>query len=383
MSSKDNLKYKVNHEYFTPDDFVKDCPGIKYVPSILPAVKRLIAIGDIHGDLGLAIRSFKLANLIDDKFNWIAQPPDTVVVQVGDQIDSCRPIPGLNDCHNVKYAGDVRDDMNVLEFFNKMHIEASKAGGAVYSLLGNHELMNAQGNFNYVSYENMQNFNYKQYQGPAGRKEAFKPGAPIANMLACTRPSILVVGSTLFVHAGLLPSLAKKLKFFNIETELKLDYLNNIVRKWLLGKLSEAEFKNYIMIASDKQESLFWTRIYGAIPENTSMDSSVCDNNVKKVLEVFQIGQMVIGHTPQMASNKSGINGTCYEKGKNTLYRIDGGFSHAFQVFGDNTRKSVQVLEIIDDQIFNILTDNMGTQGSIADHDLEVVTKVFSQNRSH
>ena len=97
--------------------------------------------------------------MIDDEYNWIASPPNTIVIQVGDQVDSCRPIPGVMDCHNKREPGDKSDDMNVMTFFDEMHKKAIKHGGAVYSLLGNHELMNSQGNFDYVSYDNYRNFN--------------------------------------------------------------------------------------------------------------------------------------------------------------------------------------------------------------------------------
>src|SRR5207248_3296699 len=108
----------------------------------------------IHGDLNLAIKSFKLAKLIDDYGNWIADPPNTVVVQVGDQIDSCRYVPGVNECHREIKPGDVAEDMKVLDWFDRMHEVAARSGGAVYSLLGNHELMNAEGDFRYVSHAN-------------------------------------------------------------------------------------------------------------------------------------------------------------------------------------------------------------------------------------
>lgn len=367
-------KYSVTNGYYSDEDFIKDCPNYDLIPTVLPAVKRLIAIGDIHGDLKLAIRSFKLANLIDDKFNWIADPPNTVVVQVGDQVDSCRPIKNEFECHEKKYPNDEANDMNIIDFFNDIHQKAKAVGGAVYSLLGNHELMNAQGNFNYVSYENYYHFRYsigdKIYEGSTGRKEAFKPGNGISSMLACTRPSVLVVGSTMFVHAGILPVLARRLDYMNIDSNSKLEYLNAIVRKWLLKKLKsnnmtetdlkeyELDKKNSKLFLTDLNISPFWNRVFGQIPDHSDLESDLCFNSVKKTIEVFKIGQIVVGHTPQLFTNKDGINGTCYEKknGDNKLYRVDGGFADAFRVF--NNYSLVQVLEIIDDTKFNILTDD-------------------------
>ena len=32
---------------FNKDDFIADCPNYKFVPTILPATERIIAVGDI------------------------------------------------------------------------------------------------------------------------------------------------------------------------------------------------------------------------------------------------------------------------------------------------------------------------------------------------
>lgn len=355
-----NVKYNVNNNLYSTEDFLKDCPNSEFVPLVLPPVKRIIAMGDIHGDFNLAVNFFKLASLINNQMEWIAQPPDTIVVQVGDQIDSCRPCTN-NNCQSQKYPGDFADDITVVNFFKEMHTKAKKHGGAVYSLLGNHELMNSQGKFDYVSFENYHNFVYdsidgKKYTGPNGRKKAFKPGGPLAKIFACERQSVLIIGSTMFVHAGVLPVLTQKLDHLNLDNNTKLKYLNSIVRKWLLAKLStKTDLENKDLLISNKENSPFWTRLYGTIPVNSTLDSSTCFETVKKTLQVFKIGKIVVGHTPQQYTNKTGINGTCYEKNnENVLYRIDGGFSHAFDIFGKTNQ--IQVLEIIDDKDFNIIT---------------------------
>lgn len=56
------------------------------LPSVLPAVRRLIAIGDLHGDLDKAKASFRLGGVINDKEQWVGG--DTVVVQVCGMIAS-------------------------------------------------------------------------------------------------------------------------------------------------------------------------------------------------------------------------------------------------------------------------------------------------------
>ena len=70
-----------------------------------PKVKRLIAIGDVHGDLSATIKALKLAdviplntpnNLLD--INYInLTGGNTFVVQLGDQIDRVSPSNLINN----------------------------------------------------------------------------------------------------------------------------------------------------------------------------------------------------------------------------------------------------------------------------------------------
>jgi hypothetical protein len=95
----------------------------------------------------------KLAKLIDDDLNWIAKPKSTIVVQIGDQVDRCRPEPGKKCTDPDTTPNDEGRDIDILELFNELHKKAKKYGGGVYSLLGNHEIMNVDGDLNYVSYQ--------------------------------------------------------------------------------------------------------------------------------------------------------------------------------------------------------------------------------------
>lgn len=359
IGSSDPKKFKVPiDDIHWEQEFIRDCPNYQYIPTVLPKTKRIIVIGDVHGDLNLAVKSFKLAGLINDDWEWIAEPKHTVVVQVGDQIDSCRPIMGVYDCKK-PHEEDKGDDMGVMDFFNLMHNKAAYHAGAVYSLLGNHELMNVQKNFSYVSHKNLYEFNYDELEGVSGRTEAFTPGGPVAKMMACTRQSVLIIGSNLFVHAGILPSLIDNIKHSGDQVT-KLKYLNSLIRKWLLNKVHDPLDKQNINYLFEDTNNLFWTRVHGEIKPNASIKEEACMNSVGKTLELFKLDQMIVGHSPQFMYKKkdgrAGINGTCYDDSDHhRLYRIDNGLSLAFRVFENNA--SIQVLEIIDDNIFNILTD--------------------------
>ena len=190
------------------DHFKKNCKGFKHIPHILPAKKRIIAIGDLHGDYDLTIECLKLANVVDEELNWIADPPETIVVQIGDQIDRCRPVVGKKCDDPNTTLNDEGRDIDVLELFNDLNNKAIKKGGMVISLLGNHEIMNVQGNMNYVSYKGLEQFKdeinpetgKKFKSGKEARKYLFKRGNKYSKLMACTRQTAIIIGSNLFVR---------------------------------------------------------------------------------------------------------------------------------------------------------------------------------------
>jgi hypothetical protein len=56
-----------------------DAPAPR-LEAALPSAKRLVAFGDIHGDMNQMKRAFKAAGLIDDSFQWSGG--QSVAVQV-------------------------------------------------------------------------------------------------------------------------------------------------------------------------------------------------------------------------------------------------------------------------------------------------------------
>jgi hypothetical protein len=341
-----SYKIKINNSGVYEDaDFNKYCKNYRFIPTILPATERIIAIGDIHGDYDVAVRSFIIANLIDAKLNWIGG--NAVVIQVGDQIDSYRA--------SAKNMIDTPDDIRIIDFFDNMDKKAREYGGAVYSLLGNHELMNVDGDFRYVSEANKKQFEYidsengNKYIGEEGRRQVFQPGGPLSIKIGCQRNSVMIIGSNLFVHAGILPVIVNDLGSLALNPKDKLVYLNSIIRKWLTNNIEKKDIDT-VMKMTTSNVSPFWTRIYGKIPENASYENKDCVNNVEKLISLLKIGQIVVGHTPQKH-----LNSTCKLDGEDRLYRIDGGFSKSFRT-EMNGRRIIQVLEIINDSEYNIIT---------------------------
>ena len=129
---------------------------------IFPKVKKIVAIGDIHGDLSVAIKALKLAGVIDlniddnlrdiSKINWTGN--NTYVIQLGDQIDRVRPNKLVNNLcveEDEEIYQDEGSDLKIIRLFERLHSQAQATNGALLSVFGNHELMNIDGDFRYVS----------------------------------------------------------------------------------------------------------------------------------------------------------------------------------------------------------------------------------------
>jgi Icc-related predicted phosphoesterase len=279
----------------------------RILPSVLPPVSRIIAIGDVHGDFRALLKCLRLAKVIDHNRKWVGG--DTVVVQLGDQVDSkCRS----GQCE----IDEIGDELKILKFLDKLHIEAKRSSGAVYSLLGNHELMNVMGNLNYTSAENLIGFG-----GAKGRINKFAPSGEIAIYLACNRNSIMKIGDYIFVHGGLLPRKAK---------QYSLEKINSIIREYLLGNKSKDDKEVKDLLTGN--ESPFWSRLFSnAFTGNSAGTCKTLDETI----EYLKVKGMVVGHTVQ----KQGINSGCNGK----IWRTDVGLSRSF----GKSKRSIQVLEIL------------------------------------
>ncbi len=267
--------------------------------------KRIVAIGDLHGDIEATRKVLTLAGAIDKSDNWIGK--DLIIVQTGDQID----------------RGDY--DKEIIDLFEKLDNQAKKSGGRVYSLNGNHEIMNSQGDMRYVT-ENA----YKSFVDPIiniksellknipiekrYRYAQFLSGGNYAKKLS-ERNTILVLGENVFVHGGLLP---KHIKY-------GIDKINKEVKDWLSSdKITDAP----LMVR--EEDSVVWNRQFA--DEKKESDCQI----LEKTLSMIPAKRMIIGHTV----HAEGITSDC----NNSVWRIDTGISKYYQ-------GKIQVLEIKGEKI--------------------------------
>lgn len=272
--------------------------------SVPASARRIVAIGDLHGDLGATRQALVLAGAIDDSDRWIGG--ELIVVQTGDQLD----------------RGD--EEQAILELLDRLQDEALAAGGSLHLLNGNHELMNTRLDLRYVTEGGFADFEdaveiteedsllLAHEPEHRARVAAFRPGGPYALLLA-ERPVVLVINDNVFVHGGVLP----------LHLDYGLDRLNTEVRDWLLGKGDPPEFIH-------TGESPTWTRNYSDEP-----DSEDCVQ-LEDVLEQMGAARMIVGHTVQ----EEGIASHC----EGRLWAVDSGLA---EYYGS----VIEVLEIDGDQV--------------------------------
>jgi hypothetical protein len=285
-------------------------PPLTVPESVLPAQPRVVAIGDLHSDIGSTRKAFQLAGATDAADNWVGGALN--VVQLGDMI-------GRSD-----------DERQVLDFLFEVRERARAAGGGVHLLVGNHEVMGARvdnqavGANPFSGYDDLENLNLAdprlQILQETRRKRgaALMSGGPYAKRFA-QLPTVLKLGGTVFVHGGVVPRWA----------EYGIDKINAEVSHWLFGDTAEPESS----LGVDNGDRVMWTRQFSSSVDAT--DCAVLDQS----LAILGAKRMIVAHTVQPT-----ITGYCGDK----VWAVDVGMSRYYA-------GPIEVLEIIDDEVLTVL----------------------------
>jgi hypothetical protein len=269
-------------------------------PSILPRVDRVIVIGDVHGDLSRLMDILYACKIINQNLQWIAEPQNTVVVQLGDQIDSKNRMPT-----NPNETWEKLHDIEVMKFMDQLDVLARRHGGRVISMIGNHELMNVLGDFSYVSPKSLEKSN-----GRDARQRLFSVGGEMAQRLS-RRNILQKVGSLLFVHGGLLPMHLDVLHD-------NIHIVNEGFRKYLRNQhseITEAEMQVLSALVFN-DEGVLWTRKYMEMQNNPVEMKQILEN----VLQRTECTKIFVGHNT--VSNIGTFGGQ--------LWFTDSGLSRAY-----------------------------------------------------
>ncbi|XP_059430113.1 shewanella-like protein phosphatase 1 [Corylus avellana] len=314
--------------------------------------RRIVAVGDLHGDLDQARCALEMAGVLSSDGQDIWMGGETVLIQLGDILD----------------RGE--DELGILSLLRSLDMQAKAKGGAVFQVNGNHETMNVEGDFRYVDYgafdecidflqylddcrndwneafvgwigvserrkeERKMSQNYwgplnlvKKQKGVIARSMLLRPGGPLACELA-QHAVVLKVNDWVFCHGGLLPH----------HVAYGIERMNREVSHWMRGLSESGNSPHIPFIATRGYDSVVWNRLY------SSDVSDLKDYQIKQIHSILQetlqaLGAkaMVVGHTPQTG----GVN--C--KYNCSIWRIDVGMSSGVL----NSRP--EVLEIRDEKV--------------------------------
>jgi hypothetical protein len=265
-----------------------------------PAAERIVAMADWHGDLDAARDALRLAGAIDAQDRWIGGR--LVVVQTGDVLD----------------RGD--GERAILDLLARLEAEASAAGGAVIALVGNHEVLNAAGDFDdttaggFAAFADLADTSLTTLPPERrGRAAALRPGGPYARQLA-GRDIVAIVGRNVFVHGGVRPE----------HLELGLEQINAQTQAWLRGDAPQPPWLN-------TKDSPTWVRDYSDAPDSTDCA------RLAAVLAALDCDRMFMGHTVQAGGVTSYCAGQawCLDTGASAHY---GGPREVVEICGDRVR---------------------------------------------
>lgn len=228
------------------------------------------------------------------------------------------------------------DEIKILYLLEKLKRQAAIHGGNFITMNGNHEIMNAEGDFRFATKNGVEEFKvwlewFRQgnkmknlckgleetvvdplenvhvafrgvreefHDGFRARVAALRPNGPISKRFFTQNVTVLVVGDSIFVHGGLLKE----------HVDYGLEKINGEVSDWYKGLFGNRFSPPYCR----GRNALVWLRKFS--------DGNCDCSSLEHVLSTIPgVKRMIMGHTIQ----KEGINGVC----ENKAIRIDVGMS--------------------------------------------------------
>ncbi|CAJ1359806.1 unnamed protein product [Effrenium voratum] len=276
--------------------------------------RRVFSVGDLHGDYESTVTILRSLGVMGSDGGWTGG--NSILVQTGDMVD----------------RGD--ESGPIFRALFRLQDEAPRAGGKVFLLMGNHELMNLQGDFRYATPKDtaslLEGGTESRPPGLAERAEVFSPTGWLGKEVRSRLRAVALVGpeeglerSVLFVHAGLLPGLVPDSDSSGKAAESRLNSA--------LGALVNAK------LTADEpllgEDGPMWTRRLALGPE-----PAVC-REVDETLQAFGASRMVVGHTAQADGKIHERCGGRFVLGDSLISRFYTGTAHpsAIEFFPDGS----------------------------------------------
>jgi hypothetical protein len=236
---------------------------------VTPLPERVVAVGDLHGDVRALGAILSACRLMDGAGRWSGGR--THLVLMGD-------LMGGNDRSRL-----------LLDSVLRLEGEAERAGGRVHALLGNHDILPVAGRFGKLTRGERELFTAYPVPGAPGPKlaDAFRGASTYARWLR-RRPALLKIGATLFVHAGV--------ERWARETDPAA--INGAVRAWIaywqgVGPRPRKSSRWMVSRRRGGGDGPLWTRAFKGEAEDGPSKKAL-----RSLLAGYGTKRVVVGHAP-------------------------------------------------------------------------------------
>jgi hypothetical protein len=223
-------------------------------------VKKLLVIGDIHGQFD-TLKTFLINNkVIDDNMHW--NFGDGTIVFMGDIFDRGEKVT------------------EALWLIYKLEYEAPKYGGRVHLILGNHELMVLQKQLNYLSEKYFYLFdNLKMDYSRMFNKRS------VLGQWIRSKNTMIKIDSLLFVHGGIHPGM--------LNFKLSIDSINLLMNNYIKNPEKPKYFHDKAVQFLVGSNGPLW---YRGMVDQTD-DKKISEEDLKNILQFYNASSILVGHT--------------------------------------------------------------------------------------
>ncbi|MDX1956512.1 MAG: metallophosphoesterase, partial [Chitinophagaceae bacterium] len=281
-------------------------------PVDYPRPEKLFVLSDIEGNFAAFRKLLQANRIIDENFNWTFS--DGHLVFAGDMFDRGEQV---TECLWLIYS---------------LEEKAKASGGYVHFVLGNHEIMNLQGDDKYVKQK------YKNNATLLGKtiKELYNDDSELGRWLR-SKNIMEKIGDMLIIHGGISGELNR--------LSLTISQINETARPYYAEKKRDFANKDLNTIMS-KSNGPFWYRGYYYLNRSFAATPKQVDSTLQK----FNVKHIITGHTIIADTISTHYNGkvintdTHHAEGKSEALLIEG--DHYYRVNQEGKR----VLLFIDEK---------------------------------
>lgn len=231
--------------------------------------EKMYVLSDIEGNFEALRELLQAGGVVDDNLNWTFGNGHLVLN--GDLFDRGEQVT------------------EVLWFIYSLEEKARSQGGYVHFILGNHEVMNLNGDSRYVN----DKYQFNARRLGAAYSDLYKEGTELGNWLR-TKNIMEKIGDMLFVHGGI----SKEIRGL----PLSIGQINELARKYIdKDNIARKTGSNALATIFDDKLSPFWYRLYYLDKERKIYSSDTLYktplSEIDYTLKRFGVNHIVTGHT--------------------------------------------------------------------------------------